>query len=78
MKINYNFNLNSDGTVQNARWTIDNNENAYYCTTSKGEGIFRVEPRKNERRQMIGDCDFSVFGLKPSTARTKIRAQFAD
>lgn len=78
MKINYDFDLRSDGTVKNARWTINSNENAYYCTNSDGDGLFRVEPQKNKRLQLRGTCDFSVFGLKPSSARAKIRAQFSD
>lgn len=78
MKIDYNFNLRSDGTVESANWTIDSSESAYFCTNSEGEGLFRVEPQKNDRRQLKGTCEFSVFGLKPSSARAKIRAHFAD
>ena len=66
----YEIELNSDGTVKSVVWGRD--ESGYYTTTKDGEGIFAVIPSRNDRRQLVGTSDFSVFGLTKSGARAKI------
>ena len=36
----------------------------YYCTNGYGEGVFVVYPERNERKQILGTCQFSLVGLK--------------
>ena len=45
--------------------------NGYWCTNDKADGVFWVTP--NSRHQHEGTCSFSVYGLKPASARAKIR-----
>ena len=51
-------------------WT---SEDAYFTTNSEGEGIFRVDQVKNSRSQIAGTCEFSIRGIKPASAKRKLR-----
>jgi len=52
-------------------WDARSDGYRYWCTNKAGEGVFFVDSEKNERRQLVGTCDFSVFGL--ADKRGKIR-----
>ena len=43
----------------------------YFTTDDNGNGVFRVDLEANDRRQLVGTCDFSLSGLKDP--RAKIR-----
>lgn len=73
----YEFELRENGTVQNANWLVSDDAAVYYCTNGEGEGVFRVDLRSNDRRQITGTCQFSVYGLQPASARAKIRRWMA-
>ena len=45
----------------------------YYCTNKDGEGLFRVDLQRNDRRQLKGTCQFSVYGLKNKSKKAKIK-----
>lgn len=45
----------------------------YYCTNRYGEGLFKVDLIRNERKQLEGTCQFSVCGLKDKSKKAKIR-----
>ena len=60
-----------DGRRWEWRWT-DNND-AYWTTNDEGDGVFIVTLSRNERRQVVGTCDFSLNGLTPESAKRKIR-----
>lgn len=45
----------------------------YYCTNGDGEGLFYVDLKRGDRHQLSGTCHFSLRGLKPGSARSKIR-----
>lgn len=36
----------------------------YYTTNNEGEGVFIVDSRANNRKQIAGTCDFSLVGVK--------------
>lgn len=57
------------------RWEVSGEENRYYCTNSKGEGIFEVSfsPLGGDRRQLTGTCQFDLSGLSDAWAKKKIR-----
>lgn len=59
-----------DGRRWEWRWT-DNND-AYWTTNDEGDGVFIVTLSRNERRQVVGTCDFSLNGLNPESAKRKI------
>lgn len=49
------------------------NDDIYFCTNNNGEGIFKVDSCRNNRRQLEGTMQFSVRGLKESSVKAKIR-----
>lgn len=57
----------TDGKTTSGEWYVTK----YYCTNGGGEGIFMVDMKRNERKQLVGTCDFSLCGLKDP--RRKIR-----
>lgn len=68
-KLMYNF----DGEYASWCYQINDGEwaDTYYCTNNSGEGIFRVDSLKNDRKQLVGTCAFSLVGIKDK--RAKIR-----
>lgn len=48
-------------------------DNIYYCTNREGDGLFRVDVARNDRKQLKGTCQFSVAGLKDKSKKAKIR-----
>ena len=50
----------TDGKTTSGDWYVSK----YYCTDSTGDGVFFVDRDRNERKQLVGTCDFSVAGLK--------------
>ena len=46
----------------------------YYCTNKDGEGLFSVNLNENSRFQLVGTCDFSVYGLSDNSKKRKIRS----
>jgi len=73
--MNYVFETNENGTVKNATWWIDGNDPFCYATNRDGEGIFQRWDNGNIK-QLTGTCQFSIYGLTKSAARTKIRKRF--
>lgn len=66
MKLRYEF----DG--EKVLWWEAGTDGLRYWSTNKyGEGIFFTDSRKNERRQLVGICQFSVYGY--ADKRGKIR-----
>ena len=66
--------------MKRMKWEIDGekvigwiNDYSYYCTNGRGEGIFFVDLSRNERKQLTGTCQFSVYGLKPKSKKSKLR-----
>lgn len=49
------------------------NPGCYYCTNRDGAGLFYVDLMHGDRIQLSGTCQFSVGGLKPESAKAKIR-----
>ena len=45
--------------------------NCYYCTNDEGNGVFLINSRANDRKQLVGTCEFSLVGIKDP--RGKIR-----
>lgn len=70
----YNFELNEDGTVKSATWREDGDERFCYATNNDGEGIFKYDDYRGDRKQLTGLCQFSIYGLTKSAARKKIRS----
>ncbi|MFV0616883.1 hypothetical protein ACE418_03100 [Megasphaera sp. WILCCON 0056] len=52
------------------QWSWWNSDDKYYCTNSMGEGVFEIA--RGNRKQLTGTCQFSVAGLKDSSAKKKI------
>lgn len=50
----------TDGKNSAGDWYVSQ----YYCTNSEGEGLFFVDLKRNERKQILGTCQFSLRGLK--------------
>lgn len=50
----------TDGKCSNGEWYTKK----YCCTNNDGEGLFIVDISKNERKQILGTCQFSLAGLK--------------
>ena len=61
------YELYEDGVKM---WVSDD---IYYCTNRYGEGLFKVDLIRNERKQLKGTCQFSVCGLKDKSKKEKIR-----
>ena len=52
-------------------------EDCYYATNDYGQGVFYIDQVENERKQITGTSQFSIRGLKPKSAKNKIR-RFVD
>lgn len=65
-----------DGSRWEWHYKADEDEHGqyfkYWTTNRNGDGIFRVDSRKNERTQLVGTWDFSLVGI--ADPRRKIRA----
>jgi hypothetical protein len=48
----------------------------YYCTNNEGDGIFVIDLVRNDRKQLIGTCQFSLAGIKDP--RGKIRRYYKE
>lgn len=66
----------NDGKKWMWYWNSWKENDVYYCTNSDGEGIFIVDIGRNERKQILGTCQFSLVGLKDP--RRKIRSWMND
>ena len=56
-----------DGEYVDARVSDD----SYYCTGRDGYGLFYVDSRRNERKQIEGTAQFSVHGLKDKKGKLR-------
>ena len=54
------YHSQTDGKTSSGDWYV----NRYYCTNDEGEGVFVVDLSRNERKQIMGTCQFSLAGLK--------------
>ena len=72
----FTFEKNEDGTVKKAVWSFDNNARYYYATDNCGEGIFMYDRSAGNSKQLTGTCQFSVYKMKPNSARAKINKWF--
>lgn len=60
------------------QWWVSNEKDVYYCTDDDGEGVFRIDQRRNNRDQLTGTLQFSVRGLSEEYAKRKIKAFMRD
>lgn len=54
-------------------WYIEGDNDQYFQTSKDGEGIQEILPKRNERRDLEGTCQFSVRGVSDAWAKRKIR-----
>lgn len=54
-------------------WSTDPDGLRYYCTNGEAEGVFRVNLRRGERVQVVGTCNFSLYGMTKASARAAVR-----
>ena len=52
-------------------WSHDPEFKTYCVTNDMGEGIFYVDLRRNERKQILGTCQFSLRGIKNPKAKIR-------
>ena len=50
----------TDGKTASGDWYVSR----YWTTNDNGEGLFMVDLARNERKQILGTCQFSLSGLK--------------
>lgn len=62
------------------RWEVDGqkvvawiDKNTYYCTDAQGHGVFFIDLIRNNKEQLTGSLQFSVYGLKPESKKNKLR-----
>ena len=46
-------------------------EDAYYTTNNSGDGLFFVDIAHNERKQLLGTCQFSICKATDKKARMR-------
>lgn len=74
MKINYRFQTKEkEDRVIEAEWEIEGNDDIRFTTNDRGDGLFEIDYRRGDRRQLEGTLQFSVAGLTKNSARAKIR-----
>ena len=78
IKYDFTFSDYYKDYVQRCRWNYKGIEEYYYETNIYGDGIFFVDLRENIRIQLEGTCDFSICGLKKTSARAKIKKWMRD
>lgn len=54
------------------QWWVRDNDYVYYCTDENGEGVYRIDHRRNSRQIYAGTDQFSVHGLSEKYAKHKI------
>lgn len=61
-------------------WDKDTDGDRYFCTNNEGEGIFLVDLTRNDRKQLVGTCDFTLNGVKNPKAKVRrwMNARFAE
>ena len=52
-------------------WDKDTDGDRYFCTNDNGEGIFFVDLTRNDRKQLVGTCDFTLNGVKDPKAKIR-------
>lgn len=60
-----------DGNRWMWRWNDD--DNVYWATNNRGDGVFRIDLSRDEKSQVLGTCDFSLHGMTDESAKRKIR-----
>lgn len=56
------------------KWIWGYNTESYrylYCTNDNGDGIFLVDQRNGNRKQLVGTCQFSLRGIKNPKAKIR-------
>ncbi len=59
-------------------WYKETDGDRYFCTNDNGEGVFLVDLTRNDRKQIVGTCDFTLNGVKDPRARIRswMKARF--
>lgn len=67
------------------KWLVDGekvtcfvDEYRYYETNRDGEGVFVINVKRNDRKQLTGTCQFSVYGLTDKAKKAKLRKWLYD
>lgn len=53
-------------------WFIGDDDTVRYTTNNNGDGIFLVDSAANERKQLVGHCDWHICQTDKAT-RAKIK-----